>query len=86
MGLLLKLVGLVATVLLLHTALASNMLVGGPSGGWDLNTDLKSWASSHKFFTGDILSMFLNRNKYIWLFSLLYPHFHLFFQSIFSWF
>lgn len=55
MGLLIKFVGLLATVLLLHTSLAENIVVGAPNGGWDMSTDLNSWVSSRNFFTGDTL-------------------------------
>ncbi|XP_027062540.2 early nodulin-like protein 2 [Coffea eugenioides] len=38
------------------TAMAANYVVGAPTGGWDLNTQLQSWANAKKFFVGDTLN------------------------------
>ncbi|PKA62201.1 Blue copper protein [Apostasia shenzhenica] len=46
----------VATVAaLLELAGATNFTVGAPGGGWDLKTNLSSWASSNIFKIGDNL-------------------------------
>lgn len=50
------LVSLAATAMLIQLAMATNYTVGGPNGGWDITTDLQSWASSQSFLVGDNLS------------------------------
>ncbi|KAH1222483.1 Uclacyanin 1 [Glycine soja] len=40
---------------LIKLASATNYIVGGPSGGWDTNSNLQSWASSQIFSVGDSL-------------------------------
>ncbi|GJV10581.1 uclacyanin 1-like protein [Tanacetum coccineum] len=44
-----------ATAVLLDMAVAVDITVGSPNGGWDLSTDLSSWASSQTFSVGDNL-------------------------------
>ncbi|PKU71547.1 Blue copper protein [Dendrobium catenatum] len=56
MAVLLKLIGLSAISLLINSVTAANMAVGGANGGWDLSTDLQSWASSQTFAPGDTLT------------------------------
>lgn len=46
---------LFATVLV-ELAMATNYVVGGVNGGWDMNTDQTTWASSQTFLAGDNLS------------------------------
>ncbi|PWA41579.1 Cupredoxin [Artemisia annua] len=41
--------------MLVDMALAVDIIVGSPNGGWDLSTDLSSWASSQTFSVGDNL-------------------------------
>ncbi|KAF3675235.1 putative cysteine-rich repeat secretory protein 38-like [Capsicum annuum] len=36
-------------------AIAANHTVGAPNGGWNQNTDLKTWAASETFVVGDSL-------------------------------
>lgn len=42
--------------ILINLAMATNIIVGGPNGGWDATSDLKSWATSQKISVGDSLS------------------------------
>ena len=45
----------VATAMHVDMAVAVDITVGSPNGGWDLSTDLSSWASSQTFSVGDNL-------------------------------
>ncbi|KAL8228454.1 hypothetical protein R6Q57_016038 [Mikania cordata] len=49
------LTGFAAAVMLLQVVAAVNHTVGAPNGGWDLTTDLSSWASSQTFTVGDFI-------------------------------
>ncbi|KAI3780806.1 hypothetical protein L2E82_10797 [Cichorium intybus] len=49
------LMGFVAMALLMELALAVDHTVGAPNGGWDLSTDMQTWASSQTFAVGDNL-------------------------------
>ncbi|KAK9051966.1 hypothetical protein SSX86_028594 [Deinandra increscens subsp. villosa] len=49
------LIGFAAAVMLLEVAAAVDHTVGAPNGGWDLTTDLSTWASSQTFTVGDTL-------------------------------
>nr|GEW34689.1 hypothetical protein [Tanacetum cinerariifolium] len=49
-----------ATAMLLDMAVAVDITVGSPNGGWDLSTDLSSWASSQTFSVGDNLAVILS--------------------------
>lgn len=42
--------------MLIQLSMAANYTVGGPNGGWDTATDLRTWATSQKFLVGDNLS------------------------------
>ncbi|KAI3795417.1 hypothetical protein L1987_38070 [Smallanthus sonchifolius] len=42
-------------VMLLEVVAAVDHTVGGPNGGWDLSTNLVTWASSQTFTVGDNL-------------------------------
>ncbi|KAH9744593.1 Uclacyanin 1 [Citrus sinensis] len=44
-----------ATAMLIQLSMAANYTVGGPNGGWDTATDLRTWATSQKFLVGDNL-------------------------------
>lgn len=44
------------TAMLIQLSMAANYTVGGPNGGWDTATDLRTWATSQKFLVGDNLS------------------------------
>ncbi|GKE48180.1 uclacyanin 1-like protein [Tanacetum coccineum] len=44
-----------ATAMLVDMGVAVDITVGSPNGGWDLSTDLSSWASSQTFSVGDNL-------------------------------
>ncbi|PWA83389.1 Cupredoxin [Artemisia annua] len=44
-----------ATAMLVDIAVAVDITVGRPNGGWDLSTDLSSWAASQTFSVGDNL-------------------------------
>ncbi|KAM7498259.1 hypothetical protein LguiA_022673 [Lonicera macranthoides] len=46
---------LAALALIFDTAAATNFTVGGPTGSWDTNTNLQTWASSQSFLVGDNL-------------------------------
>ena len=41
------------TAMLIQLSMAANYIVGGPNGGWDTTTDLRTWAISQKFLVGD---------------------------------
>ncbi|CAL5394340.1 unnamed protein product [Camellia sinensis] len=45
----------VTAMLLFSVAMATNYTVGGPNGGWDMSTNIQSWASSQSFSVGDDL-------------------------------
>ncbi|XP_020258360.1 uclacyanin 1-like [Asparagus officinalis] len=47
--------GLITIAVLLRAALGADHVVGG-AGGWELTTDLSSWASAETFKTGDTLT------------------------------
>ncbi|CAH1425127.1 unnamed protein product [Lactuca virosa] len=49
------LMGFVAIAMLLELAMAVDHTVGAPSGGWDVSTNLQTWASSQTFVVGDNL-------------------------------
>ncbi|ONK74721.1 uncharacterized protein A4U43_C03F9460 [Asparagus officinalis] len=49
--------GLITIAVLLRAALGADHVVGG-AGGWELTTDLSSWASAETFKTGDTLKKF----------------------------
>ncbi|KAK3184314.1 hypothetical protein Dsin_031600 [Dipteronia sinensis] len=44
------------TALLMQLAMAATYTVGGPNGGWDVTTNLQTWATSQSFFVGDNLN------------------------------
>ncbi|GKD29963.1 uclacyanin 1-like protein, partial [Tanacetum coccineum] len=44
-----------ATAMLVDMAMAVDYTVGSPNEGWDLSTDLPTWASSQTFSVGDNL-------------------------------
>ncbi|KAK2650519.1 hypothetical protein Ddye_018008 [Dipteronia dyeriana] len=44
------------TALLMQLAMAATYTVGGPNGGWDVTTDLQTWAASQSFIVGDNLN------------------------------
>ncbi|OWM79841.1 uclacyanin 1-like [Punica granatum] len=48
-------ISLVVVALLIRLSSAVDHTVGGPNGGWDTSSDLKSWASSNTFAVGDSL-------------------------------
>lgn len=48
----------VALAVLVQVAAAATYTVGGSEGGWDLSTDLLTWASAQTFVPGDSLSKF----------------------------
>ncbi|KAJ4729978.1 blue copper protein [Melia azedarach] len=58
------LVSLAATAMLIQLAMATNYTVGGPNGGWDITTDLQSWASSQSFLVGDNLIFLYGPNSH----------------------
>ncbi|KAI3745072.1 hypothetical protein L1987_58173 [Smallanthus sonchifolius] len=47
------LMGFAAALMLLDVAAAANYFVGGPTGVWDLTSDLSTWASDKTFRVGD---------------------------------
>ncbi|RWW39633.1 hypothetical protein BHE74_00055023 [Ensete ventricosum] len=47
---------IVALAVLVQVAAAATYTVGGSKGGWDLSTDLQTWALAQKFVPGDSLS------------------------------
>lgn len=47
---------LATTAMLIQLSMAANYTVGGPNGGWDAATDLRTWATSQKILAGDHLS------------------------------
>ncbi|XP_023755310.1 uclacyanin 1 [Lactuca sativa] len=49
------LMGFVAIAMLLELAMAVDHTVGAPSGGWDVSTDMQTWATSQTFVVGDNL-------------------------------
>ncbi|XP_068639302.1 uclacyanin 1 [Aristolochia californica] len=55
MGDLRTVITLTALAMLVEFAVAANITVGGPNGGWDQSTILQSWASSQTFKVGDNL-------------------------------
>ncbi|XP_077242164.1 uclacyanin 1-like [Tasmannia lanceolata] len=48
-------VSLAIMAVLVELAMGANIIVGAPNGGWDLTTNLETWASSKKFSVGDNL-------------------------------
>lgn len=51
-------INVVALAVLVQVAAAATYTVGGSEGGWDLSTDLQTWASAQTFVPGDSLSKF----------------------------
>ncbi|XP_065041961.1 mavicyanin-like [Musa acuminata AAA Group] len=49
-------INVVALAVLVQVAAAATYTVGGSEGGWDLSTDLQTWASAQTFVLGDSLS------------------------------
>ena len=49
------LMAFVATAMHVDMAVGVDITVGSPNGGWDLSTDLSSWAASQTFSVGDNL-------------------------------
>ncbi|KAI6672838.1 hypothetical protein NL676_000744 [Syzygium grande] len=49
------LMSLLFAAVLVELATATNYVVGGLNGGWDMNTDQTTWASSQTFLVGDNL-------------------------------
>lgn len=45
----------VTAAMLIQLTTAANYMVGSPNGGWDLATDIQSWATSQTFSVGDNL-------------------------------
>ncbi|CAL0332187.1 unnamed protein product [Lupinus luteus] len=55
MGVLNIIIRVAFVAVLIKLAIATNHVVGGPNGGWDINSDLQTWASSIPFSVGDNL-------------------------------
>lgn len=46
---------MVTMAVLIQAASCATYNVGGPNGGWDLSTDLQTWATTQTFVPGDSL-------------------------------
>lgn len=47
---------LATAAMIINSAIAaSTFTVGGPTGGWDIATNLQAWSSSQAFSVGDSL-------------------------------
>ncbi|KAK6918914.1 Phytocyanin domain [Dillenia turbinata] len=49
-------INIAIVAMIIEVAMATTYKVGGPNGGWDLNTNLQAWASANSFVVGDSLS------------------------------
>ncbi|RRT35304.1 hypothetical protein B296_00021650 [Ensete ventricosum] len=69
-------INIVALAVLVQVAAAATYTVGGSKGGWDLSTDLQTWASAQKFVPGDSLSKFAVSVWPMFLFGFTYAPSH----------
>ncbi|XP_010931419.1 uclacyanin 1 [Elaeis guineensis] len=49
-------IGVATIAALVQVAIGASFPVGGQNGGWDLSTNLASWAATQKFIAGDSLT------------------------------